>query len=125
MPSATTATSPSSAASAATPATRSTPSPPSSGGTYDPIRRRASPVRQLDRPLDRAVAFAVPSPVELGLGVHRDRPAPPLPPPRPDRTRVAARLPMVRRPHPPHQLLAVRRPRRLLPRPRLLAGNNF
>src|SRR5690348_5575646 len=44
--------------------------------TYGCNTSRGGLGRKLARLVDRAVTLALPAPVELGLGVHRDRPAP-------------------------------------------------
>ena len=81
----------------------------------------AGPRRELDRRVDAALADALPAPVELGLGVHRDRPVVVRRGPRPAGAPVAVPGPVGRRPRAAHRVQPGGRRGRLLPRTGVLA----
>jgi hypothetical protein len=87
-----------------------------------PVRGRAGRARrELARGVHPAVADALPPPVELGLGVHRDGPLVVRRAAGPAGAAVAVPGPVGRRPRPPHRVQPRGRRGRLLPGPRVLA----
>ena len=88
-------------------------------GTATGSRQRRRRARgELDRPGDRALAGPLSAPVELGLGVHRDRLLALRPGARRARAALAVRRAVAQRPAAAHRL---HRGRALLPGPRVLA----